>query len=399
MMSKSVIYLDHAATTPLDPRVLTAMLPYLKTDWGNPGGVYQSGQRARAAVDTARATVAEILNCEAREIIFTSGGTESDNLALRGVLRKEKTGHLITTNIEHHAVLHTAEDLEHDGYTATYLPVDKNGQITVEQVTEAIQPDTKLVSIMLANNEVGTILPIREIGKKIEKINEQQAKNSNTKNQHQILFHTDAVQGGGTLDLNVKHLKIDLLSLSGHKFYGPKGVGCLYVKAGTPLRPQQTGGGQEHRQRASTENVAGIVGFAAALQLADEARVKENTRLTKLRDYLITQVLKEIPKTRLNGDPKNRLPNNANFSFWAIEGESILLRLDFEGIAGSSGSACTSGTLDPSHVLLALGLPHEWAHSSLRLTLGKGTTKAQLDTTIKVLKKIVTDLRALSPIV
>ncbi len=389
-MSEDTIYLDHAATTPLDPRVLAAMQPYLTTEYGNPSALYRTGQTARAAVDRARATVAELLHCEPRELIWTSGGTESDNLALRGILRTEKTGHLITTTIEHHAVLHTAEDLERDGYTTTYLPVDKHGQITTKQVAEAITPETQLVSVMLANNEVGTILPVREIGKMLAKRREN--------GEPTPLLHTDAVQGGGTLDLGVRHLKVDLLSLSGHKFYGPKGIGCLYVKAGTKLRPQQTGGGQEHRRRASTENVASIVGFAEALKLANEAREQENTRLTELRDYLITRVLKEIPKTKLNGDPKNRLPNNTNFSFWAIEGESILLRLDFKGIAGSSGSACTSGTLDPSHVLLALGLGHEWAHGSLRLTLGKSTTKEQLDTTIEQLKKIVIDLRALSPI-
>jgi cysteine desulfurase len=391
------IYLDHAATTPIDPRVLEAMLPYLTENWGNPGGIYRHGQRARAAVDTARQVVAEILNCEAREIIFMSGGTESDNLALRGSLRSDKTGHLITTAIEHHAVLHTADDLERDGYAATYLPVDKLGQLTASEVEKAIREDlptgqagTKLVSIMYANNEIGTILPIREIGKMLEKRRE--------KGLPAPLLHTDAVQAGGTLELNVKHLKVDLLSLSGHKFYGPKGVGCLFVKAGTKLRPQQTGGGQEHRRRASTENVAGIVGFAEALKLAHATRETENARQTELRDYLIGRVLSEIPKTRLNGDPLNRLPNNANFSFWAIEGESILLRLDFEKICGSSGSACTSGTLDPSHVLLALGLGHEWAHGSLRLTLGKNTTKAELDETVEKLKKIVIDLRAISPI-
>lgn len=396
------IYLDHAATTPLDPRVLSAMLPYLQDTFGNPSSVHTVGQKARAAVDSARVTVAEILCCEPREIIFTSGGTESDNLALRGTLTQSlsqssiahpqshiEKPHLITTTIEHSAVLRTAEDLAKNGIEVTYLPVDEYGRVTVAQVEAAIQPNTRLISIMLANNEIGTIQPIRDIGKMLEKRRER--------GMHAPLLHTDAVQGGGILPLDVRHLKCDLLSLSSHKFYGPKGVGILYAKAGTPLQAIQTGGGQEHRLRASTENVAGIVGCAAALRLAEGQREKESIRQTKLRDYLIKKLTTDIPRTTLNGHPTERLPGNVNISPQDVEGESVLLRLDLAGICASSGSACSSGTLDPSHVLLAIGLDESSARSALRLTLGTATTKREIDTTIKTLKKIVADLRALNP--
>jgi len=385
-----MIYLDHAATTPLDPRVRDAMLPFLNENWGNPSSIHQHGQRARHAVDSARETIATELHCQPREIIFTSGGTEADNLALRGVMRAggATTGHLITTTIEHHAVLHTAEDLEKDGFEVTYLPVDKHGLVTVEQVEAAIRTDTKLVSVMLANNEVGTIEPIRDIGKILQKRRER--------GETAPLLHTDAVQGAGAINLDVRHLKVDLLSLSAHKCYGPKGIGCLFVKHGVQLRPMQTGGGQEHHQRAGTEHVTGIVGFAAALQSASEARETEAARQTELRDYFIVQLQKEIAGTQLLGHPTQRLPNNICMSFAGIESESLLLRLDLAGICASSGSACTSGALEPSHVLLAMGIGTEAAHSAIRFTLGKNTTKEELDTTVKEIKKITGELRQLN---
>jgi len=385
-----MIYLDHAATTPLDPRVRDAMLPFLHESWGNASSIYQHGQQARHAIDTARETIAAELHCDPREIIFTSSGTESDNLALRGVLRAggATAGHLITTTIEHPAVLRTAQDLEKDGLAATYLPVDEHGLVTAEQVTAAIRPDTKLVSIMLANNEVGTIEPIREIGKMIEKRRER--------GEPAPLLHTDAVQGAGSIDLNVKHLKVDLLSLSAHKCYGPKGIGCLFVRQGVQLRPMQTGGGHEHRQRAGTENVAGIVGFATALQLANKSCAIETARQTELRDYFIQQLQKEISNATLHGHPTDRLPNNVCISFAGIEAESLLLRLDFAGICASSGSACSSGSLEPSHVLLAMGIDTETAHSAIRFTLGKDTTKDELSTVVTETKKIIDNLRHLT---
>jgi len=384
----STIYLDHAATTPLAPEVLDAMLPYLREEFGNPNSIHSKGQSAKNAIEKARRTVAKILFCEPEEVIFTSGGTESDNLALRGVL--QKGGHLIISEVEHHAILHTAEELEKQGVKVTKIPVGKNGIVDAKKVIAAIKSNTKLISIMLANNEIGTLQPVREIGKALEKKRE--------KGESTPLLHTDAVQGGGILNLDVRHLKVDLLSLSAHKFYGPKGTGILFVKKGTKIQPQISGGAQEKGTRAGTENVAGIVGCAAALELAEKSREREFKKQTELRDYFIGKVLKEIPKAQLNGDPKNRLPNNANFSFFGIEGESILLRLDFDGIAASTGSACASGSLDPSHVLSALKIPHEWLHGSIRFSLGKSTTKKDLDTVVKKLKKIVKDLRAISPL-
>jgi len=384
------IYLDHSATTPLDPKVLKAMQPYLTEIFGNPSSIHAFGQAARSSVDAARKTVAEILECEANEIIFTSGGTESDNLALRGVMRSFKDGHLITTAVEHHAIIHTAEVLRKEGYEITILPVDEYGRVSVAQVEEALQPNTKLISIMLANNEVGSLLPVREIGKMLEKKRER--------GEVTPLLHTDAVQGGGILNLDVRHLKVDLLSLSAHKFYGPKGVGILYVKNGVKLLPTQTGGSQEKGKRAGTENVAGIVGAAAALKLANGKREKEAARLTKLREELVNKVLKEIPRSRLTGHETERLPGSASFIFYGVEGESILLRLDFESIAASTGSACNSASLQPSHVLTAMQIPHEWKHGSLRLTLGRSTTSAQIKRVVKVLKKIVKDLRAISSV-
>jgi len=392
-MNQELIYLDHAATTPLEPKVLKKMLPYLRDNFGNAGSIHTLGQQAKNALENARRTVAEILHCAPEEIIFTSCGTESDNLALRGVFENvTEKSHLIISAIEHHAILHTAKLLKKHGVELTKIPVDKNGIVDPDEVMQAIQPNTKLISIMLANNEIGTLQPIREIGKMLQKrIPEPRAKK-------ELIFHTDAVQGGGILNLDTRHLKVDLLSLSAHKFYGPKGVGILFKKRTVNLAPQISGGEQERNQRAGTENVAGIVGAAEALQIAEKNREKEFSRLEQLRDYFIEQVLLTIPKSKLNGDPKNRLPNNANFSFFGIEGESILLRLDFENIAASSGSACTSGSLEPSHVLRALKVPHEWLHGTVRFTLGKSTTKEDLDRTVKVLKKIVKSLRAISPI-
>ena len=406
-MNPDPIYLDHAATTPLAPEVLKAMLPFLQEEFGNAGSIHSKGQSAKNAIEKARRDVAEILWCEPEEIIFTSGGTESNNLALHGVLetlsprpvlrnngkRRSKNTHLIISEIEHPAILHAAENLKRNGIELTKISANKNGIISVEDVGKAIQPNTKLISLMLANNEIGTIQPIREIGKMIQKINQE----SKTKNQ-ELFFHTDAVQAGGILNLDTRHLKVDLLSLSAHKFYGSKGTGILFVKKGVRLSPQILGGGQEHGLRAGTENVAGIVGCAKALKLAENSRKKEFTKLEKLRDYFVEKILAEIPRVRLNGDSKNRLPGNTNFSFFGIEGESILLRLDFEGIAASSGSACASGSLEPSHVLAALKIPHKWLHGSVRFTLGKSTTRENLDFTIRKLKKIVSDLRTLSPL-
>ncbi len=390
------IYLDHAAATPLAPEVLEKMLPYLQEEFGNPNSIHSKGQSAKNAIENARRDIAKILFCEPEEVVFTGGGTESDNLALRGILENSTAGksHFIISAIEHPAILRTAEELAKRGIEFTKIPINKNGIISVSDVEKAIQPNTKLISIMLANNEIGTLQPIREIGKMIQKINEK----PKTKNQ-ELIFHTDAVQAGGILNLDTRHLKVHLLSLSAHKFYGPKGVGILFVKKGVKLYPQVLGGAQERGLRAGTENVAGIVGCTEALKFAENSRKKEFTRLEKLRNYFIAKVLREIPKSRLNGDSENRLPNNANFSFFGIEGESILLRLDFEEIAASTGSACASGDLDPSHVLTALKIPHKWLHGSVRFTLGKSTTKEDLDFVVTRLKKIVKDLRAISPLV
>jgi cysteine desulfurase len=365
------------------------MLPYLKNEFGNAGSIHAKGQSAKNALEKARRGIAKILWCEPEEIIFTSGGTESDNLALRGIL--EQGDHLIISNVEHHAILHPADELEKSGVAVTKIPVGKNGIVDAQKVIAAIRPETKLISIMLANNEIGTLQPVRDIGKMLQKKRE--------KGKPAPWLHTDAVQGGGILNLDTRHLKVDLLSLSAHKFYGPKGLGILFKKKGVKLNPLLTGGSQERGLRAGTENIAGIVGMATALELAENLREKEFIRLTKLRDYFVKKVLAEIPKSRLNGDAEDRLPGNANFSFFGIEGESILLRLDFEGICASSGSACTSGSLDPSHVLQALKIPHEWLHGSIRFTLGKSTTKKDLDFAVGKLKKIVQDLRKISPLV
>ena len=384
-----MIYMDHAATTPVDRRVLEAMLPYWTEQYGNPSGVYRLAREAAKAVQEARETVAGILNCKPREIIFTGCGSESDNLALRGVALAQrargKGNHIITTPIEHHAVLHTAEELrDRFGFELTLVPVDRYGVVDPDDVARAIRDDTVLVSVMYANNEVGTIEPIAEIG-------------AMTK-ERGIPFHTDAVQAGGVLPLNVDELKVDLLSLSAHKFYGPKGVGLLYVRDGIPLWPMQTGGGHERNRRAGTENVPYIVGLATALKLAYEEAEENNRRIANLRDRLIAGVLERIPDVHLNGHPVQRLPNNANFTFKSVEGEAILIQLDLLGVAASSGSACSVGAVEPSHVLTAMGVPPEEAHGSLRLTLGRENTEEDVDYVLEVLPPIVERLRAISPL-
>ncbi len=386
-MTKRTVYMDHAATTPVDPRVMEAMLPYFTERYGNASSVYRLGQEARKAIDGARADVAQILNCTPREIIFTSCGSESDNLAIRGIafLNQDKGNHIITSSIEHHAVGHTCEQLEkHSGFQVTYLPVDKYGRVDPADVEKAITDKTILITIMYANNEVGTIEPIAQIGE--------------IARAHKIPFHTDAVQAGGALDLDVEALNVDLLSLSAHKFYGPKGVGVLYLRRGVRLLPTQTGGAHELNRRAGTENVAGIVGLATALKLAQEHREENNRRLIALRDRLIEGILSSIPDTQLTGHPKERLPNNASFTINYVEGEGMLLGLDMMGIAASSGSACTSASLEPSHVLLAMGIPPEVAHGSLRLTLGHENGGEDVDYLLEVLPGIVERLRSMSPL-
>ena len=385
--SDHVVYMDHAATTAVDPRVVEAMLPYFTLHYGNASSLHAQGRDAAAALRQARGTVAEILGAEPSEIIFTSCGSESDNLALRGVAfaSRQRGSHIITSSVEHHAIGHTCEQLEAEfGYEVTYLPVDRHGLVNPEDVAEAITDRTVLTSIMYANNEVGTNEPLAEIGSLAR------AKG--------IPFHTDAVQAGGALDLNVDRLGVDLMSLSGHKIYAPKGVGVLYVRHGTALLPIQTGGGHEGNRRAGTENVAYAVAFAKALELIREAREESNLRLTSLRDRLIRGVLGAIPDTQLTGHPSKRLPNSASFVFEGVEGESILLGLDLLGVAGSSGSACTTGEAQASHVLLAMGIPPGVAHGSLRLTLGKETSLQDVDYVISVLPGIIERLRQMSPL-
>jgi cysteine desulfurase len=387
MSERRSIYLDHAATTAVDPQVVEAMLPYFTARYGNASSIHSLGREARKAIDEARADVAEILNCSPEEIVFTSCGTESDNLAIRGVawMNRRRGDHIITSSIEHHAVSHTFEQLERQfGFEATYLPVDEYGRVRPRDVERAITGTTVLISIMYANNEVGTIEPIAEIGE--------------IAREHEIPFHTDAVQAAGALSLDVQELDVDLLSLSGHKIYAPKGVGVLYARQGADLLPIQTGGGHERNLRAGTENVPYIVGLATALKLAEERREEESRRVTALRDRLIEGVLSSIPHSRLMGHPEERLPNNANFVFEYVEGEGILLGLDMQGIAASSGSACASGSTEPSHVLLAMGVPPDVAHGSLRLTLGRENTEEDVDRVLEVLPGIVERLRAMSPL-
>ena len=381
-MPERTIYLDHAATTPLDPRVLDVMLPYFTTEYGNASSIYTLGRHAMQAIDRAREEVADILGCRPTEISFTGCGSESDNLALKGMAyaAQKKGNHLITSSIEHHAVLHTCQYLDRFGFKTTYLPVDGYGCVNPEDVERAITDQTILVSVMYANNEVGTIEPVAEIGRICRS--------------RKVPFHIDAVQAGGALPLNVAALHADLLSLSAHKFYGPKGVGILFVRQGMRLLPQLQGGSQERGRRAGTENVAGIVGAATALRLAYEELPQVMPHMLTLRNRLCDGLL-SIPGSQLTGHPTNRLANNASFCFEGVEGESILLNLDLLGVAASTGSACTSGSVDPSHVLLAMGLPPEVAHGSLRLTLGKGNTDADVDTILNTVPGIIAKLRGL----
>lgn len=379
-MPERTIYLDHAATTALDRRVLEAMIPYFTTEYGNASSIYTLGRHAMQAIESAREEVAEVLNCRPTEVIFTGGGSESDNLAIKGLaLTAQKKGkHLITTPIEHHAVLHTCHYLERFGFTTTYLSVDHYGQVDPDDVARAITDQTILVSVMYANNEVGTIEPIAEIGRICR--------------DKKVVFHVDAVQAAGSLPLDVAELNVDLLSLSAHKFYGPKGVGMLYQRQGVRLLPQLQGGSQERGKRAGTENVAGIIGAATALRLAYEDLPETLPRIQSLRDRLIAGVL-EMPGSALSGHPGARLPNNASFVFEGIEGESILLSLDLLGFAASTGSACTSGSVDPSHVLLAMGFPEEQLRGSLRLTLGKENTWEEVEALLTALPGVLKKLR------
>lgn len=381
-----VIYLDNAATTKVAPEVVEAMLPYFTENYGNPSSVYGFAAKNKEAITKQREIIANALGASKEEIYFTAGGSESDNWALKATAEAYKTkgNHIITTKIEHHAILHTAEYLAKQGYEITFLDVDEDGMVKIDELKAAIRPTTILISVMFANNEIGTIQPIREIGA-IAKENG-------------ILFHTDAVQAFGQVPINVDDYHIDMLSASGHKLNGPKGIGFLYIRKGLKLRSFVHGGGQERKRRAGTENVPGIIGIGTATDRAIRTMKERTARETELRDYLIERILDEVPYTRLNGHPSKRLPNNANFSFRFIEGESLLIMLDMKGICGSSGSACTSGSLDPSHVLLAIGLPHEIAHGSLRLTLSEDTTKEEIDYVVESVKEIVARLRSMSPL-
>ena len=381
-----LIYLDNAATTPVAPEVYQAMKPFFEEYYGNAASIYRFAGVSRRAVEDAREIVADFLNAKPGEIYFTGGGSESDNWAIKaGALAlREKGRHIITTGIEHHAVLHTCEFLEKNEFEVTYLDVDDNGMVRPEDLQKAIRKDTILISVMFANNEIGTIEPIEEIGR--------------IAHENGILFHTDAVQAYGHVPIDVERLHIDMLSASGHKINGPKGVGIMYLRESVKLGPLIHGGAQERGRRAGTHNTPGIVGFGKATELAKAKLSQRSQKERELRDYLITRVLKEIPYTRLNGHPTKRLTNNVNFSFRFIEGESLLIMLDQKGICASSGSACTSGSLDPSHVLLAIGLPHEIAHGSLRLTLSDANTRDEIDYVVEQLKSIVDRLRSMSPL-
>ena len=384
-MSK-LLYLDNAATTKTAPEVVEAMLPYFTEKFGNPSSVYSFAAANKEVINQQRDAIAEMIGAKSNEIYFTGGGSESDNWALKCTAEAyaNKGNHIITTKIEHHAILHTAEYLEKRGFEVTYLDVDEDGKVKLDDLKAAIRPTTILISVMFANNEIGTIQPIREIGE--------------IAHEHGILFHTDAVQAFGQLPINVDECHIDMLSSSGHKLNGPKGIGFLYIRTGVKIRSFIHGGAQERKRRAGTENVPGIVGYGKAAEIAmanmDERIAKE----TQLRDYLIKRVTEEVPFTRVNGSRTNRLPNNVNFAFQFIEGESLLIKLDMAGICGSSGSACTSGSLDPSHVLLAIGLPHEIAHGSLRLTLSEENTMEEMDYVVEQIKEIVSYLRGMSPL-
>lgn len=383
---KEFVYLDNAATTKVRPEVVEAMLPYFTEIYGNASAVYDFGQKCKQAIEDARETIGSSIGTRASNIYFTAGGSESDNWALKGVAEvyKDKGKHIITTKIEHHAILHTCAYLEQQGYEVTYLDVDADGLVSPEGVKKAIRPDTILISVMFANNEIGTIEPIEEIGA--------------IAHEHGILFHTDAVQAYAQVPIDVEKMHIDLLSASGHKLNGPKGIGFLYIRQGLKLKSFIHGGAQERKRRAGTENVPGIVGLGKAVEIAMATMDERIKKESELRDYLIARIEDEIPFAKLNGHRVKRLPNNINFCFRFIEGESMLIMLDMAGICGSSGSACTSGSLDPSHVLLAIGLPHEIAHGSLRLTLSDEITKDQLDYVVDHLKEIVAKLRSMSPL-
>ena len=383
---EKLIYLDNAATTKTAPEVVEAMLPYFTEHFGNPSSVYGFAAANKTAITEKREVIANALGADTSEIYFTAGGSESDNLALKATAEayEAKGNHIITTKIEHHAILHTCEYLERRGFEVTYLDVDENGVVKLDELKAAIRPTTILISVMFANNEIGTIQPIKEIGE--------------IASEHGILFHTDAVQAFGQVPINVDEYHIDMLSASGHKLNGPKGIGFLYIRKGVKIRSFVHGGAQERKRRAGTENVPGIIGLGTAVERAVRTMSERAEKETELRDYLIKRVMDEIPYTKLNGHPETRLPNNANFSFRFVEGESLLIMLDMKGICGSSGSACTSGSLDPSHVLLAIGLPHEIAHGSLRLTLSEETTKEDIDYVVDSLKEIVGKLREMSPL-
>ncbi|UYO62077.1 cysteine desulfurase NifS [Acetobacterium wieringae] len=380
------IYLDHAATTPVDPAVVETMLPFFTEYFGNPSSVYTEGRGVKKSIEAARLQIAKAINADPREIYFTGSGSESDNWAIKGIAMKNqaKGKHIITSTIEHHAVLHTCEYLEKQGFEITYLPVDEYGLISLDDLRNAIRKDTILVTIMFANNEIGTIEPIKEIGEIVK--------------EKGIIFHTDAVQALGNIPVDVKDLNVDLLSISAHKIYGPKGIGALFIRKGVPIDNLIHGGAQERKKRAGTENTAEIVAFGKAAEMATEHLEENAAHMKELRDLLIKGVMDNIPQVRLNGHPEKRLPGNVNFCFDYIEGESILLSLDIIGVAGSSGSACTSGSLDPSHVLLAIGLPAGVAHGSLRLTIGKHTTEEDINYVVDNLIQIIERLRKMSPI-
>ena len=385
-MDKKIIYMDNAATTPVKPEVLDAMLPYFTEKFGNPSSIYSISSQNKKDLTTARETIAKAINTDTANIYFTAGGSESDNWALKATAEAyaNKGRHIITSKIEHHAILHTCDYLEKRGYEITYIDVDENGIVDLKQLEEAIRPDTILISIMFANNEIGTIEPIAEIGK-IAK-------------EHGVLFHTDAVQAFTQVPIDVEEMNIDMLSVSGHKINGPKGIGFLYIRKGVKIRSFVHGGAQERSRRAGTENVPGIIGLAKATEIAVGNMKERTAKEIEVRNHIIERVMNEIPYTRLNGDRERRLPNNINFSFQFIEGESMLIMLDSFGICASSGSACTSGALDPSHVLLAIGLPHEIAHGSLRLTISEDTTMEDADFVVDKLKGIVERLRSMSPL-
>ncbi|MBF7097194.1 cysteine desulfurase NifS [Alkalibacter mobilis] len=379
-------YFDYAATTPIDKRVLEVMIPQIENNFGNPSSVYSFGREARKSIDESRDTVARVLNAEPKEIFFTSGGTEADNWAIIGTAfaNKNKGNHIITTSIEHHAVLHTCKYLEKHGFEVSYLPVDEYGMVDPEDVRNSIKESTILITVMYANNEIGTIQPIKKIGE--------------IARENDVYFHTDAVQAFGSIEIDVKDLNVDMMSISGHKIYGPKGIGALYIRKGVKIDNLIHGGGQERKKRAGTENTPAIVGFAKACELVTENLKESAEKAIELRDYMIKNILENIDEVRLNGHPTERLPGNVNVSIRYIEGESILLSLDLIGIAASSGSACTSGALDPSHVLLAIGLSHEIAHGSLRFSIGKDTTREEVDFVLEKLPAIIQRLRDMSPL-